>query len=658
MNVFLIFLMTLCSGLAEYLISSDQLEVVFEKYLRNAELSPSEYKLQEDIFEILRRPTYVTSKTEYQSEVRSSLDCLLCRSAFSALFQLVKDGASDEDLTQAIANICTLLNIESENVCSGVIDLNLHIITYIIRNTPEATSRNFCGLVLQKVGNPNFCTNDDPRFEWQVELPEQIEDEVPSISDGSPLTIAIITDTHIDPLYEPFGVADCGEPTCCRKGQTISQSYTYTPIANDVDVQDIVVFNRDDILLNMSAVPKMKEIRSKYRTRFQTSRNVAPAGYWGDYRNCDTPKWAFDDVIDRMASSHQFDVVYYIGDTIDHFVWETTYDMINETNLYLIEKMRQSFGDNVLIVPTIGNHESQPTNQFAPPTVTAPKLNTTWLYEALLNKWDYYLTNEAKATFRVRGDFSRLVKPGLRVISLNTNMAYKYNWWLVYDPLEPKRHLDWLVQELYKAELAGEKVHILTHIPPGVHDFPYVWTREYNRIVNRFSSTIAAEFNGHVHSDEFKIFYSLSDGRPINVAWGGGGATAYSNYNLNYKIATFDPSTFEPQNIVNYVYNLTEANLTPDRRPHWFQLYDMKNDFAISNLNPETMDRLVHRMVTTNTNLLDLYSAYYSKLSDTRWPFCNSECKLDNLCKIVTTVLWQREKCEELRKEFYSKHKA
>ncbi|CAK1598823.1 unnamed protein product [Parnassius mnemosyne] len=616
MNVFLIFLMTLCSGFAEYLISSDQLEVVFEKYLRNAELSPSEYKLQEDIFEILRRPTYMTSKTQFQSEVRSSLDCLLCRSAFSALFQLVKEGANDEDLTQALINICTILNIESENVCRGAVGLNLHIITYIIRNTPEATSRNFCGLVLQRADNPYFCTNDDPRFEWQVELPEQIEDKVPSISDGAPLTVAIITDTHIDPLYEPFGVAECGEPTCCRKGQTLSRSYTYTPITND------------------------------------------PAGYWGDYRNCDTPKWAFDDVIDRMASSHQFDVVYYIGDTIDHSVWETTYDMINETHLYLIEKMRKSFGDNVLIVPTIGNHESQPTNQFAPPTITAPKLNTTWLYEALLNKWDYYLTNEAKATFRARGDFSRLVRPGLRVISLNTNTAYKYNWWLVYDPLEPKRHLDWLVQELYKAESAGEKVHILTHIPPGVHDLAYVWTREYNRIVNRFSSTIAAEFNGHVHSDEFKIFYSLSDGRPINVAWGGGAATSYSNYNLNYKIATFDPSTFEAQNIVNYVYNLTEANLTPRRRPHWFQLYDMKNDFAISNLNPETMDRLVHRMVTTDTNLLDLYSAYYSKLSDTRWPYCNSECKIDNLCKIVTTVLWQREKCEELRKEFYSKHKA
>lgn len=54
--------------------------------------------------------------------------------------------------------------------------------------------------------------------------------------------------------------------------------------------------------------------------------------------------------------------MYYVGDTIDHFVWETTYELIDEINRLLIDKMRSTFGD-VLIVPVIGNHESQPTNQ-------------------------------------------------------------------------------------------------------------------------------------------------------------------------------------------------------------------------------------------------------------------------------------------------------
>lgn len=67
-------------------------------------------------------------------------------------------------------------------------------------------------------------------------------------------------------------------------------------------------------------------------------------------------------------------------------------------------------------------------NRFAPSSVTADKLNTTWLYEALVDKWGSYLTEEAKSTLRERGEFSMLIRPGLRVITLNTNVAYKYNW--------------------------------------------------------------------------------------------------------------------------------------------------------------------------------------------------------------------------------------
>ena len=57
--------------------------------------------------------------------------------------------------------------------------------------------------------------------------------------------------------------------------------------------------------------------------------------------------------------------------------------------------------------------------------------------------------------------------------------------WLVHDPLNSKRHLEWLINELHKAELAGEKVHMLSHIPPGDADLLYTWTREYKRVIDR-----------------------------------------------------------------------------------------------------------------------------------------------------------------------------
>ncbi|CAB3237984.1 unnamed protein product [Arctia plantaginis] len=603
MRVLVLVITLLASAFASQLPTADNVEELVRTHAKH-ELTETETQEIHKVLNFLRTPKQNTEPWN-DAFIDSSIDCLVCQSAFAAVFEGVRNGQTDKGVTDVIVNLCINLNIQSKHICDGAVSLNIPIITHIIRTTPEATPRSFCGHVLQNAHNPNFCRVTDPRFEWQVNLPPPATPSNPPPVDTKPLKIAFITDAHIDPLYEAFGVAECGEPTCCRKGQSLPQSTVGRP---------------------------------------------APAGYWGDYRNCDTPLWAYDDLIDRVAETHKdIDVVYYVGDTIDHFVWETTYELINDVNRHLIKKMRSSFGDDVLVIPTLGNHESQPTNQFAPSSVKGEYINTTWLYDALAEKWDHYLTEAAKVSMKDRGEFSILVRPGLRVISLNNNVAFTSNWWLAYDPLDAKRHLDWLVSELSKAERAGEKVHIITHVPPGARDLTFTWSREYNRIVNRFSATIAAEFNGHTHADQFKV-YANPEGKPINVAWGGGSATTYTFYNLNYKIVEINPATYAPENIETYVYNLTEANLRPNVRPHWFKLYDMKNTYSLPDLSAESMNNLVRRMVTTDTHLLNIYAAFHFKLSDYRVPHCHMDCKLNQMCNIVTTVLWDSRRCEEVRR--------
>ncbi|CAH0407380.1 unnamed protein product [Chilo suppressalis] len=654
MKVLVLFCMLLSSSVASHLITFNDAETLLTKFALG-ELSEKDKTILTNVLEILYRPEPVTEKwIENTSEIRLALDCLVCRSAFRTLFTGVLNGQTNEQLTHIITTLCVNLGIENHNVCRGAVALNMPILTYIIRTTPEASPQTFCSIVLQSAQDPNVCPHQDSRFEWQVELPEKREPIPAKVYDGKPFKIAVITDAHIDPLYEPFGVADCGEPTCCRIGQTQGRAFSYQSNVDESLFEESVITNNGEKMLDLSVATKVREHKKSSRTRYQKPRNSDPAGYWGDYRNCDTPIWAYDDAIDTIKENHNdIDMVYYIGDTIDHGVWETSYELINNMNRHLIEKIQNTFGDDVMVVPTIGNHEAQPTNQFAPSSVTAPELNTTWLYKALSEKWGHYLTDDAKATLLERGEFSVVVRPGLRVISLNNNVAYRHNWWLVYDPLDAKRHLDWLVEELYKAESQGEKVHIIAHIPPGVHDLTYTWTREYNKIVNRFSATIAAEFNGHTHSDEFKIFYSPNN-TPINMAWGGGSVTSYTFYNLNYKIVILDTETLMPDNIVNYVYNLTEANLTPDKRPKWFLLYDMKNSFTLNDLSAKSMNDLVYSMVTDQPKMLDLYSAFYSKISDYRQARCDDNCKINNLCKTVVTVLGERQRCEELRELFFS----
>lgn len=65
-----------------------------------------------------------------------------------------------------------------------------------------------------------------------------------------------ITDAHIELNYQPGSNAECKDPTCCRKALG-------TP---------------DD--------------------------PAKGAGYWGDYRDCDSPEHAFRDLVQQAARSH------------------------------------------------------------------------------------------------------------------------------------------------------------------------------------------------------------------------------------------------------------------------------------------------------------------------------------------------------------------
>lgn len=72
---------------------------------------------------------------------------------------------------------------------------------------------------------------------------------------------------------------------------------------------------------------------------------------------------------------------------------------------------------------------------------------------------------------------------------------------------DPATELQWFIYELQCAEFANEKVHVIGHIPPGYSDCLKVWSRNYYKIIERYESTITAQFYGHTHFDEFEMFY-------------------------------------------------------------------------------------------------------------------------------------------------------
>ena len=62
---------------------------------------------------------------------------------------------------------------------------------------------------------------------------------------------------------------------------------------------------------------------------------------------------------------------------------------------------------------------------------------------------------------------------------------YIIDSWLSYDWEDNSNVLRWLAETLSEAESAGDKVHIISHIPPGNNDCLGAWGRNYARIIER-----------------------------------------------------------------------------------------------------------------------------------------------------------------------------
>jgi len=125
---------------------------------------------------------------------------------------------------------------------------------------------------------------------------------------------------------------------------------------------------------------------------------------------------------------------------------------------------------------------------FPPPFV--PEENSiSWLYDELDEHWRRWLPAGVSHTVRRGAFYSVLVRPGFRILSVNMNYCNNKNWWLLINSTDPVSELQWLVYELQGAEINGEKVHIIGHIPPGHSDCLKVWSRNYYHIVNRFVCT-------------------------------------------------------------------------------------------------------------------------------------------------------------------------
>lgn len=177
--------------------------------------------------------------------------------------------------------------------------------------------------------------------------------------------------------------------------------------------------------------------------------------------------------------------------------------------------------------------------------------------------------------------------------------------WLLYGAEEMISQLEWLRDTLVLAEKAGEKVHILGHVPPNTASCIRAWNREYDKLIRQFAHIISGQFTGHTHSDEIVLLYSTDDVPvPINIAWGGGSGTSFVGLNSNYRVYTIESDTFEVIDQETYIFNLTDANLAQGQPPKWFKEYSFRDAFGVNDLSPYSLSKLVNSTFRHDRRLL------------------------------------------------------
>ncbi|XP_020811362.1 sphingomyelin phosphodiesterase [Drosophila serrata] len=536
--------------------------------------------------------------------------CTACRSVMRVFIRTIReeDGELHGDgstalMKQFAMDFCRRMNLQTEEVCEGLIDFNTPTVEYILRNS-ESDSQSFCSLFMEY----NFCnTGTNPDYNWTLSIDSTgvpltgPKADTPRFSE-SDLRICHVSDIHHDPLYQKGSLASCAEPMCCQRHKDTAEGTSEA------------------------------------------------AGAWGDYRDCDLPWHTFESALESALINTKCDIVYQTGDIVDHMVWATSVEKNTGVLTKVSQRLKEAFGD-VPVYPCIGNHEPHPLNLFSPEGVPN-EISTKWLYEHLYNDWSKWLPAETKETILKGGYYTVSPRKGFRVIALNSNDCYTDNFWLYNSGSDKIPQLQWFHDTLLAAEKAGEYVHILTHIPSGDGTCWSVWAREFNRCITRFSSTISGIFTGHSHKDELFVYYSEEEGHATAVAWNGGAVTTYSNKNPDYRQYAVDPTTYQVTNHWTWIFNLTAANEKPDEQPEWFLEYEFIKEFT-EDTSPAGIDKLLDQLAE-NPTLMRKYWRYRVTSADPQINGgCDRNCLAGSLCRAAVTINNQRGRCEELREKLF-----
>ncbi|KAG6007591.1 hypothetical protein E4U21_005789 [Claviceps maximensis] len=536
-----------------------------------------------------RSQTHGMPKHPRDSSIHLPKSCGSCQEMIRLVKGLVQN---DDDFFIASAkSLCLSGNKYDKEFCDGAMEREAPLIASILRTIEIGTpsSMHFCASFFGVCDLP-------PVDEWNMKLPpiEICSGEYKAVSGEKPLQIIHYSDVHVDPLYKEGASTNCKKPICCRSSEIHS--------INDT---------------------------------------AHPAGPFGDHK-CDTPmtlEKSMHEYIKKEFPNAAF--ALFTGDVVDHAAHNTSRDY-NEDAIEHVYGTMHDYMD--IVYGTAGNHEAHPLNNFEPQILGN---KSQWVYDSLFKQWSHEVNSSTSTQTKTMGVYStKYPKGNLRIISLNTNMYYRFNFILYQKTMQrdPDGQLAWLAKELQKAEKAGENVYIIGHMPLGDRDTLPNGSNYFAQLVRRYSKTIKGMFFGHTHADHFEISYSNYVNRMHSNAF----AVSYICPSLTptsghpaFRVYDVDPKTFAVLDATTYIADMDDPSFQSSG-PIWKKYYSAKEAYgrivtpqvtdAAAELSPSFWHNVTEAF-ERNDIIFDEYMARKSRgwKAETK---CRDECKKKEICAL------------------------
>lgn len=357
-------------------------------------------------------------------------------------------------------------------------------------------------------------------------------------------------------------------------------------------------------------------------------------GEFGDFL-CDSPYQLILSALDYMKKVDiQPEFIIWTGDSPPHVPKEELSTDIVINVITNVTQTIQKFFPKLPVYPALGNHDYWPQDQD--PT------SENKIYDAVTQLWQLWLSPEAIPTLLKGGFYSHVIKPGLRLVSLNTNLYYSPNK-VTVNMSDPAGQLQWLQDTLELSRQKMEKVYVIAHVPIGY--LPYaanttamreIHNEQLVKIFRTYSDVIQGQFYGHTHRDSIMVLLD-QQGKPVNSIFVTPAVTPiksvaepYSN-NPAVRAYLYNPQDFGLLDIWQYYLNLTEANM--EKRSEWKLEYIMTEAFDLDDIQPHNLHELALRLAQPQSKAFHEYFNHFMVSYDLNVT-CQGYCQTLQVCAV------------------------